>query len=179
MLPMLKNVPFSSEGSMLLSEGFNSRVFKAAGGWLVKVAKQEDGWVGILNEQAVLAAMPALAVETPRDYTAIEPGPDLPYGGSYYRGIEGDACCDVDALVQKQLAGILRANIRAQAVINRRVVDELGCLGDGLKRIVGGEHDAAPDRAGTGPLHSGAGQGQTGRRHCHPQPLASTTRLRC
>ena len=104
----LRSVPFDANGSTLLSEGFNSWVYRTQDDWLIKVAKFPHSFEGMKHECRTLTALPHLSmVKIAEEYTLIEPCSALQHGGAYYRFIIGHPCRMISPQVEKDIASIM------------------------------------------------------------------------
>jgi aminoglycoside phosphotransferase (APT) family kinase protein len=103
----IRGLPFPLDSVRLIGEGFNSRVFAATGGWILKAARYDDALPRLIHEKASLERMPRLSVDVPRNYEIIEPCSALPFGGAYYRCIEGLPCTTLTSSQQQQLGRVM------------------------------------------------------------------------
>jgi len=103
----LHGLPFATDDMQLIGEGFNTRVFLASDGWVLRAANYDDVLAQLTHERDILRYLSRLSLETPRDFEVIDPCSALPHGGSYHRFIAGRTCMTLSENQQRQLGRVL------------------------------------------------------------------------
>ncbi|MGE0623239.1 MAG: phosphotransferase [Pseudomonadales bacterium] len=103
----LSGLPFVAAGMRPIGDGFDTRVYVSSDGWVLKVAKYSDVLPRLVRERDVLRYLPKISVETPGGYEIIDRSSVLPFGGSYYRQIEGRPCTTLTEDQQRQLGQLM------------------------------------------------------------------------